>query len=221
MSDPPNAVPVVINVAVIEDRHELRQSLAILIAGTQGLACTGTFRSMEEALEAIARKPPHIALVDIGLPGISGIDGIRILKERHPQLLTLVLSIHDDDARVFGALCAGACGYLLKDTPPSKLIESIREVMNGGSPMTPEVARRVVTLFREFRPPARVDYQLTPHELRILGMLVAGHNYRTASVELGVSVHTIGFHMRSIYEKLQVHSKSAAVARALKEGLVR
>ena len=118
------------------------------------------------------------------------------------------------------ALCAGACGYLLKKTPSARLLESLREAMNGGAPMSPEVARRVVNLFQRFRPPQHVDYHLTPHEVRLLKMLVEGHNYKTAAAELGVTVHTISFHLRSIYEKLQVHSKSAAVAKALRNRLV-
>ena len=131
-----------------------------------------------------------------------------------------MLSVYDDDERIFDALCAGACGYLLKKTPPARLLESLREAVDGGSPISPEVARRVVTLFRDIRPPERAEYDLTPHEKRLLKMLVEGHNYKTAALELNVSVNTISFHMRHIYEKLQVHSKSEAVAKALRDRLI-
>src|SRR5262249_10496516 len=125
------------------------------------------------------------------------------------------------DKRIFDAMCAGASGYLLKQTPPARLIESLKEVLDGGAPMSPEVARRVVALFREFRPPSEADYGLTPHEIRLLKLLVEGYNYMNAATELDVSVNTIKFHMRSIYEKLQVHSKSQAVSKALRDRIVR
>jgi DNA-binding NarL/FixJ family response regulator len=132
-----------------------------------------------------------------------------------------MLSVYDDDDRIFEALCAGACGYLLKKTPPVRLIENLKEAVTGGSPMSPEVARRVITLFRDFHPPERADYQLTPHETRLLKLLVEGHNYKTAAFELNVSINTISFHMKRIYEKLQVHSKSEAVAKALQHRLIK
>ena len=166
------------------------------------------------------RELPDVALIDIGLPGMSGIEGSRLLKERYPTVLLLILTVYDDDDRIFEALCAGACGYLLKKTPSARLLESLREAMNGGAPMSPEVARRVVNLFQRFRPPQHVDYHLTPHEVRLLKMLVEGHNYTSAAAEVGVSFSTIAFHMQNIYQKLQVHSKSEAVARALLERLV-
>ena len=212
--------PSTIKVAIIEDERDIREGLALIIKATDGYQCTGNFRSMEEALEKIRFDLPDVVLADIGLPGMDGIEGIRLLKERHPNLLTLMLTVYDDDEMIFDALCAGACGYLLKKTPPVRLLESLREAMNGGAPMSPEVARRVIELFRDIRPPERADYKLTPHEVRLLKLLVEGHNYKTAAVEVGVSVTTVAFHMRNIYEKLQVHSKSEAVAKALRNRLV-
>jgi DNA-binding NarL/FixJ family response regulator len=209
-----------VKVAIVEDRREIRDGLAMLVNGTEGFACSGTYRTMEEALEAVPRDVPDVLLSDIGLPGMSGIEGIRILKERYPKLTILMLSVYDDDERIFGALCAGACGYLLKKTPPARLLEALREAAAGGGPMSPEVAARVIALFREFRPPDRAAYNLTPHESRLLKLFVEGHNYKTAAAELRVTVHTVSFHLRSIYDKLQVHSKSEAVALALKNRLV-
>jgi DNA-binding NarL/FixJ family response regulator len=213
--------PAVIKVAIIEDRRDIREGLAVLINGTGGYSCTNAFCSMEEALVGIDRDLPHVALVDIGLPGMSGIDGIRILKDRYVELSLLMLTVYDDDGRIFDALCAGACGYLLKNTPPLRLLASLEEAVVGGSPMSPEIARRVVNVFREIRPPNKADYELTAHETRLLKMLADGHNYKTAAKELSVSVNTISFHMRHIYDKLHVHSKSEAVSKALRHGLIR
>jgi DNA-binding NarL/FixJ family response regulator len=215
------APQAVLKVAIVEDVRSLRESFGVLIDGTPGFQCTASFRSMEEALDRISANLPDVLLADIGLPGMSGIEGIRLLKGRYPQLTVLMLTVYDDNDRIFDALCAGAVGYLLKKTPPARLLESIREAAQGGAPMSPEVARRVVELFKQVRPPERADYQLTPHELRLLKLLVEGHNYKTAAVQLGVSFNTICFHIRHIYEKLQVHSKSEAVAKALRQQLIK
>src|SRR5262245_4912621 len=175
---------------------------------------------MEAGLRGIDAEPPDVVLTDIGLPGMSGTDGIRLLKERHPDLPALMLTIYEDDGRIFEAMCAGACGYLLKSTPPARLLEAIREVVDGGAPMSPLVARRVIALFRDVRPPRNAEYGLTPHEVRLLKLLVDGHNFKTAAEEAGVSPATIAWHMRHVYEKLQVHSKSEAVSKALRERIV-
>jgi DNA-binding NarL/FixJ family response regulator len=208
-------------VAIVEDDRLIREGLCTLINGAKGYGCTGAYRSMEEALARPWSEVPLVALVDIGVPGMSGIQGLPILREKYPDVALLMLTIYDDDERIFDALCAGACGYLLKKTPSEKLLESLAEVLAGGAPMSPEVARRVLRLFREIRPPAAAEARLTPHELRLLKLLVEGHNYQSAAAELGVSFSTINFHMQNIYGKLQVHSKSEAVAKALRQRLVR
>jgi DNA-binding NarL/FixJ family response regulator len=215
-----NQLAPAIKVAIVEDEREIRECLTFLINGTDGYLCTGSYRSMEEALEKVGNQLPDLVLSDIGLPGMDGIEGIRILKQRHPDLVILMLTVYDDDERIFDAMCAGASGYLLKKTPPAKLLDSLKEAVDGGAPMSPEVARRVIALFREIRPPDRADYHLTPHETRLLKLFVEGHIYKTAAVELGVSVNTINFHVRNIYEKLQVHTRSEAVAKALVNRLV-
>ena len=209
-----------IKVAIIEDQQVLREGLAFLVDSTGGFRCTGSFGSVEHALRRIGDDLPNVVLIDIGLPGVSGIEGIRILKDRWPDLLIITLTVYEDDQKIFDALCAGASGYLLKRTPPAKLVESLNEVVTGGAPMSPEVASRVISLFRNIRPPERSDHSLTPHELRLLKMLVDGHSYKTAAAELGNSINTIGTHMHSIYRKLQVHSKSEAVVKAIRNGLV-
>jgi DNA-binding NarL/FixJ family response regulator len=214
----PSDAPV--RVVIIEDLREVREGLAMLINGTNGFEATGSYRTMEDALEGMQRSRPDVILTDIGLPGLDGIEGTRILRDRFPDVPVLALSVYDDDENVFNAICAGASGYLLKNTSPVRLLESLKEVVDGGAPMSPDVARRVVTLFREFRPPERASYRLTPQETELLKLMVEGHHYKTAADALGISTNTVSFHLKHIYEKLQVHSKSEAVAKALRERLI-
>ena len=210
----------VIRTMIVEDQRDLRDGLSTLVNFTPGFTCIGAFRSMEECLARVKHEQPDVILSDIGLPGMSGIEGIRILKEQYPELIILVLTVYDDNEKIFDALCAGASGYLLKQTEPAELLKSVREAVDGGAPMSPEVAARVIKLFREVRPPEKVDYDLTPHETRLLKLLVEGHNYVTAAEKLNISYNTIKFHVRNIYDKLQVHSKSEAVAIAMRDRLV-
>jgi DNA-binding NarL/FixJ family response regulator len=209
-----------IKVVVIEDQRRIRQGLDALISGTDGFCCSSAYGSMEDALARPWGEIPDVALIDIGLPGMSGIEGIRLLRQKYPSTALVMLTIYEDDERIFDALCAGACGYLLKKTPPARLLESLQDAMKGGAPMSPEVARRVIGLFRSISPPEQADYNLTPHEIRLLKLLVEGHNYKTAAAAIGVSFNTIAFHMQNIYQKLQVHSKSEAVAKALRNKLI-
>jgi DNA-binding NarL/FixJ family response regulator len=208
-------------VAIVEDQREIREGLRFFIDNAPGFSCAGAFETVEALLPVLTPASVDVVLMDLALPGMSGIDGIRVIKGRYETLKLVALTVYEDDDRIFDALCAGAAGYLLKKTPPPRLFECLREVAAGGAPMSPEVASRVVALFREFRPPVHADYHLTPHEVRILGLLTEGHGYKTAAEALGSSVHTIAFHMKSIYAKLQVHSKSAAVSKALRHRLVR
>jgi DNA-binding NarL/FixJ family response regulator len=209
-----------IKVLLIEDQRDVREGLSVLINGSPGFRCLAAFRTMEEALREVDRELPDVVLTDVGLPGMSGVEGTKILKETHPDLPVVALTVYDDDEDVFNALCAGASGYLLKNTPPAKLLESLKEVVAGGAPMSPEVALRVIRLFREFSPPPRASHRLTHQELELLKLIIDGHSYKTAATELGISVSTVSFHLQNIYGKLQVHSKSEAVAKALRERLV-
>lgn len=209
-----------LSIGIVEDRDEIRSGLARLVGDAPGHRLVGDWASMEDALPPVLASPPDLLLVDLGLPGMSGIEGIRFLKEKRPALVTIVLTVYDDDDRIFDALCAGASGYLFKKTSPERLLASLGEAAEGGSPISPEIARRVVRLFHAVRPPRAVDYALTPHETRLLRLLVDGHNYRSAAAELRCSPHTVNFHMKSVYRKLQVHSKSEAVAKALRHGVL-
>jgi DNA-binding NarL/FixJ family response regulator len=215
----PAAAPV-ISVAIIEDQRETREGLSLLINSADRFECRHVYASMEAALEGIGTNPPRVALVDIGLPGLSGIEGVRILRERYPSIAPVLLTVYKDDERIFRAVCAGACGYLLKKTPPARLLDAVREIAEGGAVMSPEVAIRVVELFRKTQTPEEFSAGLTAQELRLLKLLAEGHQNKTAAAEMGISIHTVGFHLRSIYEKLHVHSRSEAVARALREGLI-
>ena len=209
-----------VRVVIVEDLRDVRESLTMLINGTTGFECSGSYRTMEDALRGVDGSRPDVILTDIGLPGMDGIAGTRILRERYPNVPIVALSVYDDDDKVFRAICAGASGYLLKNTPPARLLESLREVVDGGAPMSPEVARRVIALFRAFRPPERASYHLTPQETDLLKLMVEGHHYKTAADQMGISINTVSFHLKNIYEKLQVHSKTEAVAKALREHLI-
>lgn len=209
-----------LRIALIEDLRDIRLSLSALINGTPGFECIAAFGSVETALSRIERDNPDIILTDLGLPGMSGVDGIELFRKMFPTVPIIALTIYDNDEQIFSALCNGANGYLLKNTPPARLLEALQEAARGGAPMSPVVAARVVKLFREFRPPEHADYHLTPQETEVLKLLIEGHHKKTAAREMGISVNTVSFHLKNIYEKLQVHSKTEAVAKAIREKVV-
>lgn len=217
---PPKTDASLLRVVIIEDLREIREGLAALISGTAGYKCVASYGMMETALARIAADKPDIILTDLGLPGMSGIEGIEHLRKIFPETPVVALTIYDNDQQIFDALCAGANGYLLKNTPPARLLEALQEAATGGAPMSPTIAARVVRLFREFRPPEAANYHLTPQETELLRLLIEGHHKKTAAREMNISFHTVSFHLKNIYEKLQVHSKTEAVAKALRERLV-
>jgi DNA-binding NarL/FixJ family response regulator len=210
-----------ISVGIVEDLDTIREGLADLLANARGFSFVGAWRTMEDALAGLAARQPDLLLVDLGLPGMNGIDGIRAVRARWPQIVPVVLTVYLDDDRIIRALCAGARGYLLKKTPAAEILSRLEEAAAGGAPMSPEIARQVVGLFSRFDPKPGSDHGLTPHELRVLKLLVDGHNYRTAAEALNVTRSTVAFHVRKVYAKLEVHSKSEAVAKAVRDGLVR
>jgi DNA-binding NarL/FixJ family response regulator len=210
-----------IAVGIVEDLEEIREGLADLLAHSPGFTCAGAWGSMEEALRELGARRPAVLLVDLGLPGMDGIEGIRRVRAAWPEILPIVLTVYQDDERIVKALCAGACGYLLKKTAAPEILARLAEAVDGGAPMSPEIARQVVGLFARAHPPPGSDHGLTPHEVRVLKLLVDGHNYRTAAEVLGVTRATVAFHVRKIYAKLEVHSNTEAVAKALRDGLLR
>jgi len=209
-----------IRVAIVEDDRSTRQALALLINGTPGYACEKTFWSVEEALQLLGGQGPDVLLLDIHLPGMPGSDGVKVFHQRYPSTQVLMLTVYDEQDKVFESICNGACGYLLKKTPPVKLLEAIREAHEGGAPMSPEIARKVVALFQKTGPPARIDQELTPQEVRLLGLLADGYSYQSSARKLNISVNTVRNYIRSIYDKLHVHSKSEAVSKALRSRII-
>jgi DNA-binding NarL/FixJ family response regulator len=208
-----------IRIALVEDDARTRAGLAAEIGADRDFVLEGSFASMEAALPELLRRPPDVLLADVGLGGMSGIEGVRRYRAQHPEALVLMLSVLGDDGSVFEAVCAGAHGYLLKDTPPEGLRAALRELVAGGAPMTPHIARRVLTMFRRV-PAPEGDHGLSPRELDVLRALGQGHSYKTAAGALGLSLDTVRFHVRHIYAKLHVHSKSEAVLAALRRGIV-
>ena len=208
-----------IRVALVEDQAPTREGLASLIGGSPGFEITGQYGSMEEALPALERARPDVLLADIGLPGMSGIEGVRRLHRQFSELPILMLTVHGDDDSIFAAVCAGACGYMLKETEPQRLLDSIRELHAGGAPMSPEIARKVVMAFRQYPPPRQPDVDLSARQMRILQLLAEGHSYKSCAEQLGLSVDTVRFHVRRIYDRLHVHSRSEAVWKAFGSGI--
>ena len=216
----PSTTETTLRVVLIEDLREIREGLTALINGTPGFECVASYGMMETALARIETEKPDAILTDLGLPGMSGIEGIARMRGIFPDVPIIALTIYDNDTEIFNALCNGANGYLLKNTPPARLLEALKEAVDGGSPMSPSIAARVVDLFRTFRPPDQAGYRLTPQENILLKLLIEGHHKKTAAREMNLSFHTVSFHLKNIYEKLQVHSKTEAVAKALREKLI-
>ena len=205
---------------VIEDNTDLRETIAGVVGRQPHLRCTGDFASCEEAFEALGPgRAPHIFLLDVRLPGINGIAGIPRLKELAPEAGIIILTVFGDDDKIFRALCAGASGYLLKTSTSQEIEQAILEVRRGGAPMSPQIARRVLGMFSRFAPPQPAT-NLTGREREILELLVGGLGNKEIGARLNVSIHTVDFHMRHIYEKLHVHSRAGAVAKAVKDRLV-
>ncbi len=210
----------VISVWLVEDNRAFRDSAAAAINESAGLRCAHTFRTCEDALATLGRDaPPDVALMDIGLPGMSGIEGIRLFRERAPQTEVVMLTVFADADNVFRAICAGASGYLLKTCGMDELADAIRLAKSGGSPINPHIARRVLGFFNS-RPPVRPDYGLTDREEDLLELLVAGLARKQIADRLTVSMHTVDMHLRHIYQKLQVNTATGAVAKAMRERLI-
>lgn len=207
---PPIAFDLMIS--IVEDDREIRETLSFLIDNTEGFGCLATYKSAEEAINELPNNPPDVLLMDISLPGISGIQCVKTLKESLPELEVLMLTVHQDDNWVFDALCAGACGYLTKNTPTDKILEAITEVHKGGAPMSTNIARMVVSSFRT--PSAKS--MLTMREQEVLSQLCMGKSYKLIADALFISQDTVRSHIKHIYKKLEVNSKSEAVAKALK-----
>ncbi len=211
-----------IKVIVVEDNDTIREGLKILIDGTEGYTCIATYSRCESMLKNLQKLNPDVLLMDIGLPGMNGIEGIKEAKNLFPELTILVLTVYEENDLIFDALCSGACGYLVKKTPPSRLLEAIDEAYHGGAPMSSHIARKVIDFFqnRKQNSSSKSQNLLTPREKEILSGLVDGNSFKAIADSLYISIETVRFHFRNIYKKLHVHSQSEAVAKAIKEGLI-
>lgn len=206
---------------VVEDNAEYRGTVLDLIDGEEDLVCPSSFGAGEDLFEHLNNHfAPDLLLVDIGLPGMNGIEVVERVRRFAPTTEMVMLTIHEDNDRIFQAICAGACGYLLKTATPDMILEAVREALKGGAPMTPQIARRVLSLFTQLNAP-RWDYQLTDREQEVLKELVDGKTKKAIGKALFLSEHTIDTHLRNIYGKLHVHSKTEAVTKALQERLIR
>jgi DNA-binding NarL/FixJ family response regulator len=206
------AEPGAIKVSIVEDNDRFRESLSVLIEGSPGFRCVGAHRTTEAALERIPVEKPDIVLMDIELPKRSGIECVWELKQRLPRLPIMMLTAYDDPEKIFNSLRAGACGYLLKRTPPAELLTAIAELHRGGSPMSTQIARRVVASLHQKQAPAK-EAALTEREGQILEHLAKGFSNKEIANLLNLSLDTVRTHLRHIYEKLHVHSRTEALAR--------
>ena len=207
-----------ISVVTIEDHAEFRESIAFILQSTEGFHCVGEYGSAEEALSKMPE--PDVVLLDLNLPGISGLDAIERIKGRFPETHILIFTVFDDAQHIFPAILAGADGYILKKIPPLRLLQAIEDAAAGGSPMTPMIAKKTLDLFKRYVPRKNQDDPLTTREREILSLLVDGLGNEEISNKLFISLQTVRNHIRHIYEKLHVHSKSQAVLKALKEGFI-
>lgn len=205
----------VIQVAVVEDDDEIRANLTHRIGGAPSFKLLGAFSDAESALAQLPAQSPDVVLMDINLPGMDGVECVRLLKSRLPSAQFVMLTVYEDNNRLFKSLIAGASGYLLKRTPPAKLLTAIREAYEGGSPMTPQIARRVVQHFQQIPQPSSEVQKLTPREKDVLDQLAKGFRYKEIVDNLGISSGTLHSYIRSIYEKLHVHSRTEAVVKFL------
>lgn len=208
-----------IRVSIVEDDDEIRNGLCWLLNHSEGFACIGTCRSCAEIMKGMEENTPDVILMDIGLPGRSGIECAQSIKEQFPRVEILMVTVYSDEEKVFQSIRNGAVGYILKNTLPDKLLEAVREAYRGGAPMSPEIARKVIGYFRGSDGPA-LTASLSEREIEVLQCLIDGHSYKSIADKLFISVHTVRFHLHNIYEKLHVRSRAELVAKTVKNKLV-
>lgn len=205
-----------ITVSIVEDNDQLRTTLARVLARAEGFQCLGTYASAEAALEGLPKEKPDVVLMDINLPGINGVECVRQLKQLAPEIQAVMLTVYEDTENIFNALAAGATGYLLKRTPRDELLAALQEVRRGGSPMTAHIARKVVLSFQRPTASSEPTEELSPREKEVLDCLSQGFLYKEIAEKLGISYETVHTYIRRIYEKLQVRTRTEAVAKFLR-----
>jgi len=212
----------VISVIIVEDNKIICESLASLINGTDGFSCTAYYGDCESMFRDTKLSGADVVLMDIELPGMNGIEGVKKIKEKYPDVSVIMLTVYEDNQRIFDALCAGACGYLVKKTPPAQLLEAIKDVNSGGSPMSSHIARKVISIFQQdkWKNKLNEDSLLSQREREVLTSLSKGESYQEIADNLYISIDTVRHHIRNVYSKLHVHSQSEAVAKAIRKGLI-
>ncbi|HOY97022.1 MAG TPA: response regulator transcription factor [Catalimonadaceae bacterium] len=210
-----------IKIAIFDDNESRRDGLSLLISMTTNMECVGTWPDCRQVVQHVEDSKPDVVLMDVDMPNVNGIEGLILLRKNFPDLKILMQTVFEDDDKVFACICAGADGYILKKASPSELLKGIEDVLDGGAPMTPTIARQVLRLFaRDNRPQAKPDINLTEREVEILGLLVKGLSYKMIADKCFISIPTVNTHIRHIYEKLQVNSVAAAVAAAFEKRLI-
>jgi DNA-binding NarL/FixJ family response regulator len=212
---------MIIRVAIFEDNRNLRDGLYQLINGSHDFECTGAYANCNTLLKNIEESKPDVVLMDIEMPGMNGIEAVKLLKEKHPEIKILMETIFEDNDKIFKSVCNGAEGYILKNTSPVQILSSIKEIYEGGAPMTPSIASKVLKMFKvQSSHDSKNSFDLTEREKEILKCLVEGMSYKLIADNCFISVDTVSGHIKNIYKKLQVHSKSEAVAKAIKGKIV-
>jgi len=207
-----------IKIGIVEDNNTLRNSLANLFNETEGMRCVLSQSNLRNIVSELGKEQPDIVLMDIGLPDISGIEGVRTIRSNFPLVQVLMFTVFEDDDKIFEAIRSGASGYLLKKTSPQQIIEAIHELHQGGAPMSASIARKVIHSFQSPSFNNLKDYELTPREMEILYSLVDGLSYKKIADKYSISISTVQTHISNVYQKLHVHSKSQAVAKVLGKG---
>ena len=209
-----------IKVAIFDDNRSLREGLFQLINGSEGFQCVGAFANCDHIIKNLKESKPDVVLMDIEMPGLSGIEAVKVLKENFPEIKVLMETIFEDNDKIFGAVCNGAEGYILKNTPPALILSAIKEIYEGGAPMTPSVASKVLKMVKKSQSSSTESFALTEREKEILKSLVEGMSYKMIAATCFISIDTVSGHIKNIYKKLQVHSKGEAVAKAIKGKIV-
>ncbi len=209
-----------INVAIFDDNRILREGLFQLINGSEGFQCVGAFANCDHLLKDLKESKPDVVLMDIEMPGLSGIEAVKVLKENFPEIKVLMETIFEDNNKIFDSICNGAEGYILKNTPPALILSAIKEIYEGGAPMTPSVASKVLKMFKKNSSSSNESFDLTDREKEILKSLVEAMSYKMIAATYFISIDTVSGHIKNIYKKLQVHSKSEAVVKAIRKKIV-
>ena len=208
-----------IKVAIFDDNDSLRDSISMLLHDSKDFALCGSFSNCLQVIHNISQSKPDVVIMDIDMPGIHGIDGVKLIRKQFPGLQILMFTVFDNDEKVFAAIRAGASGYILKNAKPKNLLDAISEVYNGGAPMSPGIARKVLQQFQNILPEEVNDYHLSLREKEVLALLVDGYPYKMIAGKLNITYDTVRAHMKKIYEKLHVTSMTEAVAKAINKKL--